>query len=128
LNKLLSLSVRVKDESVTMFDAYKETPYLELWFGDLGSQVINWSVPLSILIAIPVMLLIGVIMERGLIRFFYKRTHAEQILVTFGLAVVLQEILKLMFGANPIPQTAPAIVAGSADLSAILSIGESIAY
>lgn len=128
LNKLLSLSIRVKDESVTMFDAYKETPYLELWFGDLGSQIINWSVPLSILIAIPLMLLIGVVMERGLIRHFYRRSHAEQILVTFGLAIVLQELLKLMYGANPIPQSTPDIISGSADLSLILGFGESISY
>ena len=59
------------------------------------------------------MLLIGIIMERGLIRFFYKRPHADQILVTFGLAIILQEIVKHFFGANPIPQSAPEIVSGS---------------
>ena len=69
--------------------------------------------PVSILVAIPVMLLIGIIMERGLIRFFYKRPHADQILVTFGLAIILQEIVKHFFGANPIPQSAPEIVSGS---------------
>ena len=46
-------------------------------------------------------------MERGLIKHFYKRPHADQILVTFGLAIVLQEIIKAWFGANPIPQPAP---------------------
>ena len=34
--KLLTLSVKVKDESVTMFAAYKEEPYLKIWFGDTG--------------------------------------------------------------------------------------------
>jgi branched-subunit amino acid ABC-type transport system permease component len=33
--------------------------------------------------------------------------HADQILVTFGLAIVLQEIVKHYYGANPIPQSAP---------------------
>ncbi|MCW8886269.1 MAG: hypothetical protein OQK12_13610, partial [Motiliproteus sp.] len=91
-NKLLTLSKKVKDESITFFDAYKEQPYLEIWLGDTGTTIIDWSVPLSILIAIPVMLLIGLAMERGLIRHFYKRSHAEQILFTFGLAIVLQEM------------------------------------
>jgi branched-subunit amino acid ABC-type transport system permease component len=77
-------------------------------------------VPVSILLAIPVMLAIGVAMERGLIRHFYKRTHAEQILVTFGLAIVLQELVKAYFGANPIPQGAPDALRGSADLGAAL--------
>lgn len=128
LQKLLTISERVKDESITFFDAYKEVPYLELWFGDTGRALINYSVPLSILLAIPVMLAVGIAMERGLIRFFYKRPHAEQILVTFGLAIVLQEIVKSIFGANPIPQAAPAIVAGSAPIGAILGLGDAVVY
>ncbi|MEQ8804256.1 MAG: branched-chain amino acid ABC transporter permease, partial [Rhodospirillales bacterium] len=79
-------------------------PFVEVWFGDFGTTVLDYSVPVSILIAIPIMLMIGIAMERGLIRYFYKRPHAEQILVTFGLAIVLQEIVKSYFGANPIPQ------------------------
>ena len=98
------------------------TPYAEAWLGDWGAFLIDYSVPVSILLAIPIMLLIGVIMERGLIRFFYRRAHADQILVTFGLAIILQEIIKKFFGANPIPQSAPEIVAGS------LAITETIVY
>ena len=128
LEKLLTLSMRVKDESVTFFDAYKETPYLEVWFGETGTAIIDWSVSLSILLAIPVMLLIGIVMERSLIRYFYKRPHAEQILVTFGLAIVLQEIVKAAFGANPIPQGAPDIVSGSAAIGAVFGLGEAVVY
>ncbi len=102
------------------------TPYIEMWLGDLGTTLIDYSVPISILLAIPVMLLIGVGMERGLIRHFYKRPHADQILVTFGLAIVVQEIVKAQFGANPIPQPAPDIVAGSADIGLLLGFAENI--
>lgn len=97
-----------------------ETPYIEHWFGDFGSFLIEFSVPASILMAIPVMLLIGVTMERGLIRFFYKRPHAEQILVTFGLAIVLGEVIKKFFGANPIPQSVPEIARGMVDFGVML--------
>jgi branched-chain amino acid transport system permease protein len=128
LQMLLTLSQRVKDESVTFFDAYKEVPYLEIWFGDFGKTLIDLSVPLAILLAIPVMLLIGLGMERGLIRFFYKRSHAEQILVTFGLAIVLQEIVKAFFGANPIPTPAPDAVAGTAAVGALLGLGDGVVY
>ena len=126
--QLLTISKQVKDTSITFFDAYKEMPYLEIWFGDYGKAIIDWSVPLSILFAIPVMLLIGLAMERGLIRHFYKRTHAEQILVTFGLAIVLQEIIKLSFGANPIPTPAPEIFSGTAAIGALFGLGESVVY
>jgi branched-subunit amino acid ABC-type transport system permease component len=128
MQKLLTLSTSVKDESVTFFDAVKEVPYLEVWLGDTGKTIIDYSVPLSILLAIPVMLLVGVVMERGLIRFFYKRSHAEQILVTFGLAIVLQEIIKIWFGANPVPVPAPPVVAGSADIGAWLGLGAGVVY
>ncbi len=128
VEKILTLSVKVKDESITFFDAYKEQPYLEIWFGDFGKSIIDWSVPISILLAIPVMLLIGLIMERGLIKHFYKRSHAEQILVTFGLAIVLQEIVKSFFGANPIPSPAPEIFAGSAPIGVLFGLGESVVY
>ncbi len=126
--QLLTLSTKVKDESVTFFTAYKEVPYMKLWFGDAGQAIINYSVPLSILLAIPVMLLIGLAMERGLIRFFYKRPHAEQILVTFGLAIVLQEIVKAIWGANPIPVTEPPAFAGSAPIGAWIGLGPGIVY
>lgn len=96
------------------------TPYVEVWFGDFGASILDYSVPISILIAIPVMLLVGVAMERGLIRFFYKRPHAEQILVTFGLAIVLQEIVKANFGANPIPQPAPDSISGMIDFGILI--------
>ena len=97
-------------------------PYVETWFGEFGTTLIDYSVPVSILIAIPVMLLIGVAMERGLIRFFYKRPHADQILVTFGLAIVVQEIIKGAFGANPIPQPAPDVARGMIDFGVALGL------
>ena len=128
VNKVLTISDKIKDESITFFEAYKEVPYLEIWWGDTGKAIIDWSIPISILIAIPIMALIGIAMERGLIRFFYKRTHAEQILVTFGLAIVLQEIVKLFFGANPIPQAAPDIISGSAPIGSWFGWGDGLGY
>lgn len=120
--KLLTISKQVKDESVTFFDSFREVPYLQIWWGDTGARIIDYSVPISILLAIPVMLAIGVALERGLIRHFYRRSPAEQILVTFGLAIVLQEVVKIAFGANPIPTPAPELVSGSARIT------EDIAY
>ncbi len=128
VQQLLTISKKVKDESITFFDAYKEQPYLEIWWGDAGTAIIDFAVPISILFAIPVMLLIGVAMERGLIKHFYKRTHAEQILVTFGLAIVIQEIIRTFYGANPIPTPAPDIVSGSAAVGAALGLSDALVY
>ena len=99
-----------------------KTPLAQTWFGEWGSFIVEYSVPLSIVFAIPVMLLIGIAMERGLIKHFYKRPHAEQILVTFGLAIVLQEVVKAIFGANPISQPMPSALQGAADVGSWLGL------
>lgn len=122
LQKLLNLSIVTLDPVKTDFLGKPlkiRTPYVEAWFGEAtGQTIINWSVPLAILFAIPIMLTVGYTMERGLIRHFYKRPHADQILVTFGLAIVIQEIIKAFFGANPIQTPAPDALAG------VLNLGE----
>lgn len=124
LSRLLSLSHKVEVPGAVDFlgnPQMRDVPYIYEIFGEtLGAGIIDWAVPLSILFAIPVMILIGVIMERGLIKHFYKRPHADQILVTFGLAIVLQEIIKYYYGANPIPTPAPSAFVGSFDFGALI--------
>ena len=130
LNRLLSLSHTVIDDTKKDFlgnPLKVEVPYVHDIFGEtLGTQIIDWSVPLAILFAIPVMILVGVIMERGLIKYFYKRPHADQILVTFGLAIVLQEIIKYFFGANPIPTPAPQAFTGSFDFGQLVGFDPNV--
>jgi len=43
--------------------------------------------------------IVGLIMERGLIRYFYSRPDEDQILVTFGLGIVFVEIIRSTFGS-----------------------------
>lgn len=127
-NRLLSLSTKVRDESITAFEAYKEVPILATKFPEIGPVILDYSIPISVIVCIPVMLILGLAMERGLVRHFYKRPHADQILVTFGLAIILQELIKHYFGANPIPQSAPMAFAGSANIGALFGLGENIVY
>ena len=63
---------------------------------------------------VPLLLfLCGIALERGLIRVFYHRPHTDQILVTFGLAIVTEEMLKWIFGASNIPFALPPCGAGN---------------
>jgi branched-chain amino acid transport system permease protein len=133
VKRLLGISYEVIDETRTDFLGNPmtiDTPYVVSWFGDsVGYGMIDWAVPLSVLVAIPVMAIIGVTMERGLIKHFYKRPHADQILVTFGLAIVLQEIIKAFYGANPIPTPAPEAFIGSSDVGSYIGMqANSILY
>lgn len=63
---------------------------------------------LAAIVLVPIVLfVVGIALERGLIRYFYDRPHTDQILVTFGMALVVQEVLKWIFGANNIPFALP---------------------
>ena len=48
--------------------------------------------------------------------------------MTFGLAIIVQEIIRHFFGANPIPTPAPDVVAGSAAVGAFLGLNENLVY
>lgn len=124
VQRLLNLSFQTVDETQKDFlgnPLKVDTPYVEAWFGpEVGAAIIDWSVPLAVVFAIPIMLAVGYAMERGLIKHFYKRPHADQILVTFGLAIVLQEIIKYFFGANPIQTPEPSALKGSLDIGLML--------
>jgi len=130
VQRIFNLSYETVDETQTDFlgNALKvKTPYVEAWFGpETGGAIIDWAVPLAILFAIPIMVFVGYAMERGLIKHFYKRPHADQILVTFGLAIVLQEVIKYFYGANPIQTPAPEALSGIVNVGAI--IGMDIVY
>ncbi len=127
-SKLLNISFITIDPTKTNFLGQPlevKNPYIVHWFGEtMGMGIIDWAVPLAILFSVPIMLFVGYAMERGLIKHFYAREHADQILVTFGLAIVLQEIIKAFFGANPIPTPAPEMFRGSVDFGVWLGFAE----
>jgi branched-chain amino acid transport system permease protein len=57
---------------------------------------------------VPIILFaIGIAIERLLIQFFYQRPATDQILVTFGLALVLQELMRWIFGGTNLPYAPP---------------------
>lgn len=53
------------------------------------------------------MLLVGVVVERVIVRLFYHRPPEDQILVTFGVGIVVVEAVRAIFGGNnqrvPVP-------------------------
>ena len=128
MRNLLTVSKVTIDESQKDFlgnPLEVETPYVISWFGEnVGNTMIEWAVPLSILMVVPVMLFVGWVIERGLIKHFYKRPHADQILVTFGLAIVLAEVMRYFFGANPIQSPAPPAYGGSTDIGVMIGLAE----
>lgn len=54
----------------------------------------------AVLVACLLMAMVGLVLEWGLIRRFYHRPHEDQILVTFGIGIVLVEAIRAYFGGN----------------------------
>ncbi len=77
----------------------------------------------SLLIAVPlafvVTAIIGMLIERVVIRYLYGRP-LETLLATFGLSLVLQQAVRTIFGANNREVGAPSFMAGSFELGGLV--------
>ncbi|MGH6682469.1 MAG: branched-chain amino acid ABC transporter permease [Pseudolabrys sp.] len=63
-----------------------------------------------------VLLLVGIVIERGLIRYYYRRPHEDQILATFGMGIVLVEAMRAWFGGISQRLPVPSWGAGAVNL------------
>ena len=63
---------------------------------------------LAIVVAIPVAIVLGLIVERLFLDTLYKRDHLYQVLLTFGLILVLNEAQRIIWGGDvqsvPVPE------------------------
>jgi urea transport system permease protein len=66
------------------------------------------ALPLSFLTAA----LVGIGLERSIIRFLYRRP-LESLLATWGVSLLLQQALKLMFGSNNVQVSSPVYLSGN---------------
>jgi branched-chain amino acid transport system permease protein len=62
------------------------------------------------------LLVVGIVIERVLVRHFYSRPHEDQLLVTFGLAIVTVEAVRFFFGSESRSVPAPAALSGITSL------------
>jgi urea transport system permease protein len=84
--------------------------------------LLDWSLPIAIPLAFFVTGAIGVLIERGLIRFLYGRP-LETLLATFGVSLMLQQAVRTWFGPTNREVSAPSYMSGSFEF-----IGMQITY
>jgi branched-chain amino acid transport system permease protein len=63
----------------------------------------------------------GLLLERLLIRYFYERDHLDQVLLTFGMIYIFEEIRSILWGDDVHGVTIPQLLAGSVPLTDNLS-------
>ena len=99
-----------------MLGAYT-TYVVQLWMPDL--------IGVSLLVAVPAAFLVagaaGVVIERTVIRFLYGRP-LETLLATFGVSLVLQQLVRSVFSANNRAVVTPAWMSGTLQFNEAFSL------
>lgn len=81
-----------------------------------GMHTTGWLYECYFIVALPaaffVAALVGIGLERSIIRFLYKRP-LESLLATWGVSLVLQQSFRLIFGPNNVDVSSPTWLAGN---------------
>ena len=75
----------------------------------------------AIALGIPLALLFGAFLEWALFSHLYKRDHLEQVLLTYGLILIFEEVRSLLVGDEVHGVDIPAVFSASIQLSDVLS-------
>ncbi|MDS9469830.1 branched-chain amino acid ABC transporter permease [Paracoccus sp. MBLB3053] len=76
---------------------------------------------LPAVIASPILVaLLGILFERFILRRFYREDPILSLLVTFGLAMVAEQAIRMIWGAAPLSQTMPSDLRGGVVLGPLL--------
>jgi branched-chain amino acid transport system permease protein len=76
---------------------------------------------LSLALGIPLAFAFGALIEWLFIRHLYERDHLQQVLVTFGLILIFNEMQRIVWGSRPASVPIPSYLSGSVKLSDVLS-------
>jgi len=89
----------------------------------LGAYITYWLIGytgnlfVAILLGLPIMLVVGYAIERLAISFLYDRDHLYQVLLTYGLILILNELQKILWGSDFYSVPVPDMLSGSIRLT-----------
>lgn len=90
---------------------------LGLWL--VGPDGGVWTYPVLLVSAVLVGVTLGPLIERVLLRRIYGQEHALQLLLTFGVFMILEDVQKLIFGVEPYFNDAPLAMLGMIEIGGI---------
>lgn len=103
-----------------MLGAYA-TYLTQSFFHHYLPTLFGWYLPVSILTAFLLSAIVGIIIERLIIRPLYGR-QLETLLATFGVSLVLIQLVRLIFGPQNVAMTTPAWLSGAVNISPVLTL------
>jgi len=95
----------------------------------LVALTVSWGLPPAVsllamlLAALAVAALVAPLIERGLLRFFYGRDEVLLVLVTYAMFLMMEDITKLIWGANPFYVSEPYGLFGNIDIGSQTYVG-----
>jgi len=85
----------------------------------IGAYLVHWLslklggfVPAAVL-ALPFAAVLGWLVERFAVAFLYERDHLQQVLLTYGLILVFNELQRLLWGSDVHGVVVPSVLAGT---------------
>lgn len=96
-----------------MIGAYLAFQFARLW---------GWPLPLAYTAAIAAVVALGALVERSVLAPLTGRDHLDQVLVTYGLILILDELAVMQWGKDVQPAEIPALLRGN------IHIGDTIIY
>ncbi|MBF0507991.1 MAG: branched-chain amino acid ABC transporter permease [Deltaproteobacteria bacterium] len=79
-----------------------------------GGSIFNFL--LLLLIVPPAIAILGFVLEISLFRRVYRQEHLLQLLLTYALVLILDDLVRVVWGGNPRNVPRPEILAGSVDI------------
>ncbi len=86
------------------------------YFAAAGYNHFDGSFLAAALVAVPATLLLGLVVERLVLSKLYRRDHLDQVLVTFGLILFFNEVVRYFWGASSVYMNTPKWLSGTVDL------------
>jgi len=110
--------INIAHGSLYAFGAYLTATFVGMWWGAGWDAVAGFIIfPIAaVLVGVP----LGILMERGILRHFYGREPVILVLVTFALFLILEDVLLLVWGAQPQAAYQPYSIPGLLEVGGIL--------
>jgi len=81
--------------------------------------MLSGSFWLSLVVVPPIVGILGALLERSTLRFIYRRPPIYQLLLTFGIALMLEEAVRLVYGPTAKPVDPPPLLQGAVTLAGL---------
>ena len=98
---------------------YMMGAYFAAWAFNHGLFGIKESFLIAAFVGVTGSFVLGVVLERVLLTGLYRRDHLDQVLATFGLILVFNEVARFIWGVSPYYMQVPAALEGTVDILGI---------